>query len=263
MYILKDNNFSIYRFEVENSGNNFNYIVGCDKTGECVVVDPLDSVELLDFIRKNDMRVSYVINTHGHPDHVQGNNPIIKVFLSSKILIHELGMDFVAPRAEALREGDVISFGKVQMKVMHTPGHCPEHISLLVGNNIFVGDTIFLSGCGNTKFRGDVGELYETFSGKLMKLDDNFNIFCGHNYAKNNLEFALSIDHNNSHINRKLEEIRNQKESLSTIGEEKTYNPFMRVNEEDLVSNLKEKYPDMKTDARSVFIKLRQLRDNW
>jgi len=263
MYISENDKFNIYRFKVETGDSNFNYIVSCNKTGECVVIDPLDPVLLLNFIRDNDLRVSYVINTHGHPDHVGGNNPIIKVFLSSKILIHESGLDFVAPRAEAISEDDQIKFGKNSIEVLHTPGHCPEHISLIIGDNIFVGDTIFVSGCGNTRFRGNVEELYETFSNKLMNLEDNMNIFCGHDYAKNNLEFSLSIDPNNPNINDKLKNISNSDEILSTIGEEKTYNPFLRYRDDNLVKSLKEKYPDMDTDGRSVFIKLRELRNNW
>ena len=263
MYIVNNDNFNIYRFDVENSDSNYNYIISCNITGECVVIDPLDPVGLLNFIRDNDLKVSYVINTHGHPDHVEGNNPIIKVFLDSKILIHKKGLDFVAPRADAVDEGDEISFGKQKIEVLHTPGHCPEHISLIIGNNIFVGDTIFVSGCGNTRFRGNVDELYETFSGKLMNLEDDLNIFCGHNYAKNNLEFALSIDYNNLNINNKLESINNSEEVLSTIGEEKTYNPFMRFGNVSLIDNMKEKFPEMDTDERSVFIKLRELRNNW
>ncbi|MGI9554188.1 MAG: hydroxyacylglutathione hydrolase C-terminal domain-containing protein, partial [Thermodesulfobacteriota bacterium] len=133
----------------------------------------------------------------------------------------------------------------------------------IIGDNIFVGDTVFVSGCGNTRYRGDVDVLFDTFNDKIRSLDDNLNIFCGHNYAANNLEYTLSIDPNNMSIKNKIENINSSDEVLSTIGEEKTYNPFMRYDDTEIIDNLKEKYPDMGTDARSVFTKLRELRNNW
>ncbi len=263
MYILENENFNIYRFDVGNSGKNYQYIVKCNQTSECVVIDPLDPVNLLHFIRDDKLRVSEVLNTHGHPDHIEGNNPIIKVFLDSRIHIHKEGLDFVAPRTVVIDEGDEISFGNQAISVINTPGHCPEHVSFVIGNNIFVGDTIFLSGCGNTKFRGDVDVLFDTFNDKIRALDDNMNIFCGHDYAINNLEYGLSIESNNQAINDKIEEVNSSKEALSTIGEERLYNPFMRFDNEELIANLKGKYPEMNTDGRSVFTKLRELRNNW
>lgn len=263
MYIVKNDGFNIHRFKIEDSDSNFNYIVSCNETGECIVIDPIDPVLLLNYIRDNELKVKYVINTHAHPDHISGNNPIIKVFLSSKILIHAQGIDYVAPRSDTIDEGDEVIFGNQKLKVLHTPGHCPEHISLIIDNNIFVGDTIFVSGCGNTKFRGDVDELFKSFSKKLKNLEDDIKIFCGHDYAKINLEYALSIEPNNMSILNKIKDIKNQKEILTTIGEEKTYNPFMRYDNQELIQSLKSKYLDLNDDHRSVFTKLRELRNNW
>lgn len=267
MYIFENDGYGIARFRIENSDNNFNYIIICRETNKCAVIDPLDSTVLLNFIRDNNLEVTDIINTHAHPDHIKANNPILKVTLS-RILIHEKGKGYVAPRAKTVGEGDEIDVGKIKLKVIHTPGHCPEHISLLVDNNIFVGDTLFLSGCGNTKFRGDPGDLYESVAFKLRNLPDDTRIFCGHDYAVKNLRFALDLEPKNSDAQNKLDEIQNAESSgdqsvISTIGEEKTYNPFMRFDNDGLVQNLLKKDKNTSTDPRSVFVKIRELRNSW
>ena len=263
MHIFEEDEFKIYRFIADPSDNNYNYIVSCNVTNECVIIDPIDVIQLLNIVREKELKVKYVINTHAHPDHIHGNDPIIKVFLSSKILIHESALDYVSPRSEGIKDGETIIFGKQNISVTHTPGHCPEHISLIIGSHIFVGDTIFVSGCGNVKYRGDVEQLYDTYINKLMLLDENLIMHCGHNYAKTNLEYALSIEPNNQEILNKLNEIEKSETIISTLGEEKTYNPFMRINNTDLVSSIMENYPDLDNNPKSIFIKLRELRDNW
>ena len=263
MYVIREGGFSIHGFKVKESSQNYNYLVACEQTGECIVIDPLDPITLLEIIRKRDYRVSYVVNTHAHPDHINGNDPIIKVFLSSKILIHKTALDYVSPRSEGLDEGDVIDFGKHQLRVIHTPGHCPEHISLLIGDNIFLGDTVFVSGCGNVKFRGNVEELYETFETKISKLPGTLRMFCGHDYAENNLNFLLSLTPDNVTARKKLSEISEEKFPRSTLEEERKYNPFMRTSDPDIVSALVEKDPSMGDHPKDVFIKLRELRDSW
>ena len=263
MNVLSEDRFSIHGFKVNESDSNYNYLVACEETGECVVIDPLDPVALLKIIRKRDYRVRYVLNTHAHPDHISGNNPIIKVFLSSKILIHKMALDYVAPRSEGIEEGDEIDFGKQRLEVIHTPGHCPEHVSFIIGDNIFLGDTVFVSGCGNVKFRGKVEDLYETFASKLSPLPDRLKMFCGHDYAETNLRFALGLAPENEDAKKKLQEVSEDRFPRSTLGEERTYNPFMRTSDPLLVDALREKDPSLENDPMAVFIKLRELRDKW
>ncbi len=263
MNVISEDGFSIHGFKVGESDSNYNYLVACEETGQCVVIDPLDPITLLEIIRKRDYRVKYVLNTHAHPDHIYGNNPIIKVFLSSKILIHQTALDYVAPRSEGIEEGDEIDFGKQRLQVIHTPGHCPEHVSFIIGDNIFLGDTVFVSGCGNVKFRGKVEDLYETFAFKLSRLPGGLRMFCGHDYAETNLKFTLELAPENGAAKKKLEEISEDKFPRSTLEEERTYNPFMRTGDPAIVDSLREKDSSLGGDPMAVFIKLRELRNIW
>lgn len=176
------------------------YVVSCEETKEAVVIDPGMESEgetelIVDYIRQNGFKVKYIINTHGHPDHVVGNNTI-KDVTGAPILIHEKTIEHLNADRK-LRDGDVLQVGKFKLLVLHTPGHTPDGISLLADNAVFTGDTLFAGSVGRTDFLGgSYTELMRSIKTKLLCLPDSFTVYCGHGPA-------------------------------TTIGDEKRYNPFL------------------------------------
>ncbi|MEW6143819.1 MAG: hydroxyacylglutathione hydrolase [Thermodesulfobacteriota bacterium] len=259
--------YGIARIRAPESDSNYNYVVWCGETSECAVIDPFDPVPVLNFIRDNGLRVKYIINTHCHPDHIKGNDPILKVTLA-EILVHTLGRTMVSPRSRALNDGDTVRIGKLSLHVIHTPGHCPEHLILVMDGNVFTGDTLYLAGCGNLKHRGDGEELFKTMETKIRTLGDDLRIFPGHDYAEANLRFALDIEPGNKEAKKKLADIRKlvkkgKEPAPTTIGEEKTYNPFLRYDSPGITKELRKRNPSLGDSNASYFKELRKLRDEW
>lgn len=259
--------YGIARIKAPESDNNYSYIIWCTETSECAVIDPFDPVPILNFIRDNGLHVDYIINTHCHPDHVMGNDPILKVTLS-KILVHPLGAGMVSPRSATVNDGDTIDVGKLGIRVIHTPGHCPEHITLLMGENVFTGDTLFLSGCGNLKHGGNAEDLFRSIDTKLRSLPDNFRIFAGHDYADANLRFALDLEPGNREAKKKLSEIKKlrakgKEPAPTTIGEEKKYNPFLRLDSPVIIEEVRKRNKELDAAPAAIFKELRAQRDDW
>jgi len=133
------------------------YIVSCEETKEAAVIDPgmeseKETEQILEYIKQNGLKVKYIINTHGHPDHIVGN-AAIKEATGSSILIHESTIEKVNADRK-LHNGDVLQVGNLKLVVLHTPGHTPDGISLLADNAVFTGDTLFAGSVGRTDFLG-------------------------------------------------------------------------------------------------------------
>ena len=163
------------------TSQNFAYIIGDERTKLCAIVDPAWEVDkLLSQCEELSLTVSFVINTHSHHDHVEGNDAVVKRS-GAKIIAHEkspLRKDI------QVKDGDAISIGSLKVKVIHTPGHCPDHICLLVDGNVLTGDTLFVGECGRTDLEGgSAGEMYGSLFNKLMTLDDATKVYPGHDYG--------------------------------------------------------------------------------
>lgn len=178
------------------------YIIGCEETKEVAVIDPGGNARaILNLLEEDGLKVQYIINTHGHIDHI-GANQAIKDATGAKILIHEndakmlvnpvsnfsfmMGSKVISPPAEQfIQEGDIIKIGNtVELEVIHTPGHSPGGICLKTGNIIFVGDTLFQGSIGRTDFPGgSYKQLIQNIKEKLFRYDDDTICYPGHGPA--------------------------------------------------------------------------------
>ena len=184
------------------------YIFGSDKTKDVVVIDPGDDYEKI-AAALCGLNAKYIINTHGHIDHIGVNEkfniPILIHRLDNDLLTKpELNMSFScgsaysSPKAgRLLEEGDIVRIADLNLEVIHTPGHTPGGICLKYNNLIFTGDTLFKRGIGRTDLPcGSESELLNSIKEKLLICDDNVAVYPGHGPA-------------------------------STIGEKRRENPFL------------------------------------
>jgi len=168
------------RFLIEGS-KNFAYLVGDDRSKEAAVVDPSGVVsEIMEAIEDEGLQLKYVINTHSHPDHTTGNKELATM-TGAKILMYKTRESGCDP---GLRDGDTITLNETKISAIHTPGHTPDSICLLVDNKLLTGDTLFVGECGRTDLSGgNSGELYDSLFGKILPLSDELEIYPGHDYG--------------------------------------------------------------------------------
>jgi len=183
--------------EVGNLMSNC-YIVGCQDTSEAVVIDPgAEPDTILAVLEENNLKVKYIINTHGHVDHVGANEPVKKA-TNADILIHKEdaplfsnsqenlsmyvgGELLLSPPERLLEEGDTITFGNITLKVIHTPGHTRGGISLHGDQVVFTGDTLFAGSIGRTDLPGgDYQQIISSIKEKILPLGDDIKVYPGH-----------------------------------------------------------------------------------
>jgi hydroxyacylglutathione hydrolase len=254
-----------------NAYRNFNYLIACAETGEALAIDPLDYEKCLAAAKEAGWRITQILNTHEHRDHTGGNAPLAQK-TGAKILAHKNAKAKIPDMDRGLGAGDVIKVGKtVELEALDTPGHTMSHVCLLSHTDqpaLFSGDTLFNAGAGNCHNGGHPEELYKTFSQQLARLPDHTRIYPGHDYVENNLRFTLSREPDNARARELLEKLQGQDPSrayVSTLAVEKEINTFFRLRSPSVIAKLREAFPDLpgEPDPRTVFLKLRELRNKW
>ena len=179
------------------------YIVACPQNRDAVIIDPGgDEDKLLALIETEKLRIKYILNTHGHADHVLGNSKM-KNFLKVPVCMHEaddiffndpavrekssqeLGLPPSDPADIKLKDGDILEVGSLNIEVIHTPGHTPGSVCFLVNKNLFTGDTLFVGAAGRTDLiGGSLNTLIKSIEQRLIVLSKQTIVWPGHDYGE-------------------------------------------------------------------------------
>jgi len=170
------------------------YIIVCPQSGEGVLIDTPGEYDRI-LAEVADISIKYTIITHTHFDHL-GAFRKVREKLSVPVAVHALEASALpSPPDLSLRDGDVLDFGGVNLKVLHTPGHTPGSICLLYGKHLFSGDTLFPGGPGNTRTPADFEQIVDSIARKLLILPDETLVYPGHGdgttLAKEKREFSV------------------------------------------------------------------------
>ncbi len=193
--------------QIKVGHDNFAYLIADESSGEAALVDPaFEPEKILRNLYTKKLWLKYLINTHSHYDHIGGNDYIFK---NTKALL--AGFNKKEP-AISLKDKDSLKLGKSSITIIHTPGHTPDSICILTENKIITGDTLFVGTIGKTGFGSDAQMMFQSIRDKIMPLNDHLEVFPGHDYGPS---------------------------PESTIGQEKSNNPFLKVRSLDSFLELK------------------------
>jgi len=168
--------------QVQQHGDNFSYIIADDAAKEAAVVDSsFNAGELTRIIKAEDLKLKYIINTHGHSDHTAGNAELQSIFNARIVVYNRSRINSDVKVAD----GDVILVGRIPIRVIHAPGHTPDSICLLVDNQkLLTGDTLFVGECGRTDLPGGNSKnMYYSLFHRILKLNDDVEVYPGHDYG--------------------------------------------------------------------------------
>jgi glyoxylase-like metal-dependent hydrolase (beta-lactamase superfamily II)/rhodanese-related sulfurtransferase len=222
MYSAQEESFMIFRQLFDSTSGTYTYLLASRHGGEALIIDPvLERVDrYLQLVRELDLKLVKAVDTHLHADHVTGLGALRDQTRCITVMGENSKADVVSMR---VAEGDRIEIEGLRLDVLYTPGHTDDSYSFLYAGRVFTGDTLLIRGTGRTDFQnGDPRAQYESIFNKLLKLPDETLVYPAHDYKG---------------------------ETVSTIGEEKQFNPRLRVQSideyVDLMNNLKLPNPKM------------------
>ena len=221
--------------------DNFGVLAHDAATGATAAIDAPEEAAVLKALGDTGWKLSHILVTHSHPDHVQGV-AALKAAFGCQVIAPKKAKALV-PADRYVFEGDHVSVGDSIAEVWETPGHCADHVIYHFDRAkvAFVGDVLFAPGCGRV-FDGAYHQMWNSLS-RLMHLPDETSVYFGHEYTLSNAKFALSVDPDNADLKdqaARAEVLRAAGEYTcpTTIGAERAANPFLRAVAPDMAARL-------------------------
>lgn len=243
--------------------DNYGLLIHDPETGQTVSIDAPDATAIGNQLKQRGWRLTHILTTHHHGDHVEGNT----------VLQAEYGCEIIGPAGEADRipgltqqvsGGDEFTWAGHHVHVLACPGHTKGHIAYHMpsAQAVFAGDTLFSLGCGRV-FEGTMTEMFGAVS-QFKALPPETRLYCGHEYTQSNAHFALSVEPENEALQKRAAEVDQLRAGgsmtcPSTIGLELETNPFLRTDSAAIRQTLG--LPQA-TDAE-VFAELRRRKDGF
>ena len=242
--------------------DNYSYLIHDEESNTVAIIDPSE-FKPCDKIIKKYNKLDFILNTHHHADHVNGNLELKKKY-NSKILGFSQDKKRIPGIDILLEENQKQKIGNLEFEVIFIPGHTKGHIAFFFSKEkiAFTGDTLFSLGCGRV-FEGTHEEMFYSLN-KIKNLPPDTKIYCGHEYTKSNLNFCLAYDPHNIFLKEKAIDIQKKLNSNlptipSILGQEIKTNIFLRCNDPEIKLAL-----DLKDSSEvEVFSKLRDLKDSF
>ena len=243
--------------------DNYAYIIYDNNSKTTGVVDPSESQPIVSFLKRKNIKLNYILNTHHHFDHIGGNIELKKTYNAQVV-----GFDGDKHRIPGIdvtvKNNEQWNFGNSSVKILHIPGHTLGHICFFFEKEkiAFTGDTLFSLGCGRI-FEGTYLQMYKSLNFfKSLPLDTK--VFCGHEYTLQNSKFCIKYDPNNKNLKNKIINIKKNLENNlptipSTIKDELECNIFLRSDNLDIQTKLNLN----NNNSLETFSKLRDLKDNF
>ena len=244
---------------------NDNYVWTVRDRTHAVVVDPGDAKPVIEYLDREGLTLAAILNTHHHADHVGGNAALLRRW---NVPVFGPRDERIAEVTQRVGDGDRVRLPHfdIELEVIEIPGHTRSHIAFTGDGLLFCGDTLFAVGCGRL-FEGTPAQMHTSLS-KLAQLPDTTRVYCGHEYTLANIRFAKAVEPDNAALLELESRAASQRErgepTLPTeLGQEKATNPFLRVEEPQVVASASAYKGTALRDPVAVLAAIREWKNNF